>query len=201
MYSSIYRVQSSTRRLPIRALFGFMLKLVGSYLSPSPVWWFVLGVNLGLPQAGWIAVCTTALCLQFDSPTLGPCFPIPRPIVLLLGHVTLHWVALHCIGSHHIASGQVTSHRVRSVALLSGCIVLHWVASHCIGLCHIALGCVASHWVGSVALLSTLIGALSLPAVIPLLCTLFPTAPCKGLTFTYMFPYLAPVIAALGACP
>ena len=36
MYSSIYRVQSSTRRLPIRALFGFMLKLVESYLSLSP---------------------------------------------------------------------------------------------------------------------------------------------------------------------
>ena len=35
MYS-IYRVQSSTRRLPIRALFGFTLKLVESYLSPSP---------------------------------------------------------------------------------------------------------------------------------------------------------------------
>ena len=33
MYSSIYRVQSSTRRLPIRALFGFTLKLVESYLS------------------------------------------------------------------------------------------------------------------------------------------------------------------------
>ena len=36
MYSSIYRVQSSTGRLPIRALFGFTLKLVESYLSPSP---------------------------------------------------------------------------------------------------------------------------------------------------------------------
>ena len=36
MYSSIYRVQSSTRRHPIRALFGFTLKLVESYLSPSP---------------------------------------------------------------------------------------------------------------------------------------------------------------------
>src|SRR4029434_7560891 len=36
MYSSIYRVQSSTRRLPIRALFGFTLKLVESYPSPSP---------------------------------------------------------------------------------------------------------------------------------------------------------------------
>ena len=35
MYSSIYRVQSSTRRLPIRALFGFTLKLVKSYPSPS----------------------------------------------------------------------------------------------------------------------------------------------------------------------
>ena len=36
MYSGIYRVQSSTRRLPIRALFGFTLKLVESYPSPSP---------------------------------------------------------------------------------------------------------------------------------------------------------------------
>ena len=36
MYSSIYRVQSSTRRLPIQALFGFTLKLVESYFSPSP---------------------------------------------------------------------------------------------------------------------------------------------------------------------
>ena len=36
MYSSIYRVQSSTRRLPIRALFGFTLKLVKSYSSLSP---------------------------------------------------------------------------------------------------------------------------------------------------------------------
>ena len=35
MYSSIYRVQSSTRRLPIQALFGFTLKLVELYLSPS----------------------------------------------------------------------------------------------------------------------------------------------------------------------
>ena len=54
MYSSIYRVQSSTRRLPIRALFGFTLKLVESYSSLPlrvSVWWFVLGANLGSPQA------------------------------------------------------------------------------------------------------------------------------------------------------
>ena len=36
MYSGIYRVQSSTRRLPIRALFGFTLKPVESYPLPSP---------------------------------------------------------------------------------------------------------------------------------------------------------------------
>ena len=36
MYSSIYRVQSSTRRLPIQALLGFTLKLVKSYFSPPP---------------------------------------------------------------------------------------------------------------------------------------------------------------------
>ena len=48
MYSSIYRVQSSIRRLPIQALFGFTLKLVESYLFPSSseplVWWFVLSL-------------------------------------------------------------------------------------------------------------------------------------------------------------
>ena len=46
MYSSIYRVQSSTKRLPIRALFGFTLKQLNP-IPPSPqsllVWWFVLG--------------------------------------------------------------------------------------------------------------------------------------------------------------
>ena len=35
MYSSIYRVQSTTRRLPIRALFGFMLKQ-SSPILPFP---------------------------------------------------------------------------------------------------------------------------------------------------------------------
>ena len=62
MYSSIYRVQSSTRRLPIRALFGFTLKQVESYSLPlsseRPVWWFVLGSALGrlitaLEMARW----------------------------------------------------------------------------------------------------------------------------------------------------
>ena len=46
MYSSIYRVQSSTRRLPIWALFGFTLKQsspIFPFLSESLVWWFVLG--------------------------------------------------------------------------------------------------------------------------------------------------------------
>ena len=46
MYSSIYSLQSSTQRLPIRALFGFTLKLVESYSSLSSqescMWWFVL---------------------------------------------------------------------------------------------------------------------------------------------------------------
>ena len=60
-------------------------------------------------RAGWIAACTTVLCLQFDSPTLDPRFPIPRPIALLLGH---------------IASGHVTA----------CCVALHWVVSRRIGL-------------------------------------------------------------------
>ena len=125
-------------------------------------------------RAGWIAARTTALCLRFDSPTLGPHFPIPRPIALLSGHVTLHWVTSHCIGSHHIrlgcvtarwvtslrvglhhlVSGHITSHQVASPRigshhLMSGRITLCQVASPCVRLCHIALGHIASCWVAS----------------------------------------------------
>ena len=104
--------------------------------------------------AGWIAACTTALCLRFDSPTLGPCFPIPRPIALLFGHITLgritsHWVVSQHVGSHHSASGCVTAHQVASQRIGS-----RHSASHCIGLCRIASGHVTSHQVGSVTLLS-----------------------------------------------
>ena len=94
--------------------------------------------------AGWIAARTTALCLQFDSPTLGPCFPIPRPIVLLSGRVASHWVTSQHIGSCHSASGRVTA---------------RWVVSHCIGLCHIALGCVTLHHVTSGQVSHAIIGS------------------------------------------
>ena len=208
------------------------MKVINNMMGP------VMLHNSARCRPGWIAARTTALCLQFDSPTLGPRFPIPRPIVLLLGrvashrvtshhiglhhstlgHVTAHWVVSLRVGLHHSTLGHITAHWVASQHvglrhIASGrvtlhCVASHWVALHRIGLHCIASGCVASHWVrsvtllsGCVALLSTLFGALSLPAVIPLLCTLFPTAPCEGLTFTYMFPYLAPVIAALGARP
>ena len=110
-------------------------------------------------RAGWIAAHTTMLCLWFDSPTLGPRFPIPRPIVLLSGRIALHWVTSHHIGSHHSMSGhvtarQVTSQHVRShhIALgrvTSHCVALHRVTSHCIRSRHIALGCVALHRVAS----------------------------------------------------
>ncbi|KIM51079.1 hypothetical protein SCLCIDRAFT_33751 [Scleroderma citrinum Foug A] len=129
-------------------------------------------------------------------PTLGPHFPIPRPIALLLGHITSgritsHQVASQRIGSRHSMSGHVAARRVASQR----------IASH-----HSASGCITSHRVtlhrvGSVALLSGLSGALSLPAFVPLLCTLFPTTPCEGLTFTYTPPYLASVTVTLGACP
>ena len=125
-------------------------------------------------RAGWIATRTTALCLRFDSPTLGPRFLIPRPIVLLSGRVTLHQVMSQHVGSHHsmlghitarwvmsqrirshhialrcITSGQVRLHCIGSRHIALGHIALHWVVSHCIGLCRIALGCVALHWVTS----------------------------------------------------
>ena len=76
MYSSIYRVQSSTRRLPIRALFGFTLKLVESYLSFSSES-LCGGLSL-VPTLGRLTVpqvvsiqahhcCTT---MMFDLPTI-----------------------------------------------------------------------------------------------------------------------------------
>ena len=55
MYSSIYRVQSSTRRLPIRALFGFTLKQsspVLPSLSESPSVVVCPGFALGR-LTGW----------------------------------------------------------------------------------------------------------------------------------------------------
>ena len=63
MYSSIYRVQSSTRRLPIRALFGFTLKQSSPILPslseyPSVVVCprFALGRLMNLPMTMWMAL-------------------------------------------------------------------------------------------------------------------------------------------------
>ena len=81
---------------------------------------------------------------------------------------------------------QVGHTTIRSVVLLLGWSHYYWVGHAIVGL---------------VALLLGLSGVLSLPAFVPLLCTLFPTTPCKGITFTYMLPYLAPVVAALGTHP
>ena len=86
--------------------------------------------------------------------------------------------------------------------------LLHYYRVGCttIGLVMLQSGWLCYSWVsgtiiGLVAPLSCLSGALSLPAFVPPLCMLFPTTPCKGLTFTYILPYLAPVVVALGACP
>ena len=49
MYSSIYTLQSSTQRLPIQALFGFMLKPVESYSSLSLSESLCGGLSLVLP--------------------------------------------------------------------------------------------------------------------------------------------------------
>ena len=104
------------------------------------------------------------LCLQFDSPTLGPHFPIPRPIALLSGCIASHWVASHHVGSHHLVLGcitsrwvvshcvrsrRITSGHVRSHRIASGCVTLCQVASHHVASRHISLGHVASHQVGS----------------------------------------------------
>ena len=56
VYSSIYGLQSSTQRLPIRALFGFTLKLVESYSSlvsqSLACGGLSLVLYLGSPQSG-----------------------------------------------------------------------------------------------------------------------------------------------------
>ena len=97
---------------------------------------------------------TTALCLRFDSPTLGPHFPISRPIALLLGCIASHWVVSHHVGLHHLVSGCITLHQVASPCvglchIVSGRIALCQVMSHCIGSCRIASGWVALHQVRS----------------------------------------------------
>ena len=99
-------------------------------------------------RAGWLTVCTTVLCSQFNSPSLSPsvpyhypqaCCTIIRSHHIVLDRITLHWVASHCVTSHQVAShcitsghitlGQVTSHWVRLHRIASGCVALHRVAS------------------------------------------------------------------------
>ena len=155
-----------------------------------------LADDRGRCRAGWIAACTTVLCLQFDSPTLGPHFPIPRPIALLSGCITSHRVASHHVGSHHLMSGRITScrvasHRVGLCHIASGRVRLHRIVSGCIASRRVASHRVALHHVRSrhvvsvallsshVALLSTLFGALSLPAIIPLLAHSLPALSAK----------------------
>ena len=170
-------------------------------------------------------MCTTALCLRFDSPTLGPHFPIPRPIVLLLGCIASHQVASHRVMSHHLVSGCITlcrvasphvglCHiglgRVTSCQVASHCVGLHRVASHRVRSRCIASGCIASCQVASCQVSRAIIR--SHRAVInPIRCTIPPCyySPscalsscsfCEGLAFTYMPPYLASVTVTLGAC-
>ena len=54
-------MQSSTQRLPIRALFGFMLKLVRSYPSPSPQ---SLGVVVCPWCQPWVASLNAIFCIE-----------------------------------------------------------------------------------------------------------------------------------------
>ena len=170
------------------------------------------GVNEGEQcRAGWIAVHTTALCLRFDSPTLGPHFPIPRPIVLLLGciashRVGSHQVGSHRVGSHHLVSGRITSRRVvlhciASCHIASGRIALHWVASHCVKSHRIALHCVSRAIIGSHCTVINPIRCAIPPCYCSSSCTLSSCSFCEGLAFTYTSPYLASVTVTLGACP
>ena len=180
-------------------------------------------------RAGWIAARTTVLCLQFDSPTLGPRFPIPRPIALLLGHITLghvtsHWVASHHIGSHHSMSGRITAHRIGLHRVVSRHIGLHRIGLHRIRLHHIGSRCIGSGQLRYYRVGCTIIGLIALllgqlryyrvscavigpvwcafpPCYCSSSCTLSSCSFCEGLAFTYTSPYLASVTVTLGACP
>ena len=81
-----------------------------------------------------------------------------------------------------------------------GLLCYNWVGHTTIGSVTLQSGRSHYYWVGR-AIIGPSWCAFPPCHFIPLLCTLFPTAPCEGLTFTYMFPYLAPVIAALDARP
>ena len=179
------------------------------------------GRGLSGCRAGWIAARTTALCLRFDSPTLGPHFPIPRPIALLSGCITSHRVRLHHLVSGHITSHQVASPHVRLCHIVSGRVASHQVVLHCVrshhimlhrvtsrwvGSHHIRLGCIGSGWVSHTIIGSrhTIINPIRCaipPCCYSPSCTLSSCSFCEGLAFTYMLPYLASVIAALGTCP
>ena len=108
-------------------------------------------------RAGWIAVRTTALCLWFDSPTLGPVSLSPG--LLHCYWVTSHWVASHHLGLHHSTSGCITAHHVASQRVGLHCVTSRRIGSRHIGsrrirsgqLRYYRVGCTI---IGSVALLS-----------------------------------------------
>ena len=127
-----------------------MLKLVGSYLSPSPQ---SLGVVVCPWCQPWVASSWLDRCVHNCTlfavwqPNPRPLFPYPQAYCAIigshhiaLGRIALHWVASHCIRSGHVASGQVSCAIIRLHRIALGCIALHWVVSHCIGLHCITLG-------------------------------------------------------------
>ena len=79
MYHNIYRVQSSTQRLPIWALFGFTLKLVEFYSPPFPLRvscvmvcpWVILGSPHHYPS--FLHSCYSGPCS-----TAGPSLTLSR---------------------------------------------------------------------------------------------------------------------------
>ena len=86
--------------------------------------------------------------------TSTPCFLIPRPIALLLGHIALghitsHQVASQHVGSRHSTSGCVTAHRIASQH-----VGLHRIGSRRIGSGQSRYYRVGHAIIGLVALLS-----------------------------------------------
>ena len=159
--------------------------LNANYFNPQ---WMTEDGHILKPLGGveLVGSLCAQLCSVSDS-TARPYalwFPttIPRPITLLSGRSQYY---------------QVSCAIIRSVALLLGQLHYYWVSCTIIGSVALLLGQLHYSWVGR-----TIIGpSWCAFAFVPLLCTLFPTTPCKGLAFTYMLPYLASVIATLGACP
>ena len=87
-------------------------------------------------RAGWLAVRTTMLCSQFNSPTLSPSIPpttIHRPIALFAGWLHYLRVSRTIIGSVALQSGQSHYNWVSHATIRLGMLQSGWACCYRVG--------------------------------------------------------------------